>query len=142
MKKYKKEHYHDVFGDDYDFLLTHDVGLTAVLGCLGYKVYIERKKDTYFALFRIVIKEGITLDINKYYTESLSVNAYALTSNIEILSNIVLNPNYYTSVDVQMKSSPVKNKECIEVIDEKKSPRIDDEDSFDDGTRGYTVENF
>ena len=142
MKKYKQEHYHDVTDDYFNYLLTHDVGLAAVLGCLGYKVYIERKKDTYFALFRIVIKEGITLDINKYYTESLAVNAYALTSNIEILSNIVLNPNYYTSVDVNMKSSPVKNKECIEVVEDKKSPEIDDEYYNDDGIRGYSVENF
>lgn len=143
MKNFKKEHYSDATGDSYDFILTHDIGLTAVLGSMGHKVHLEKKKDTYFPLYRILVTEKINEDINSYYLGSLKVDASILTADIEILSNILCSYSDSFNVVVPMKSLPIENMESAKGSGDKKPSEIeaDDESCFAGFYRNYSVDS-
>ena len=104
MKNYKKGQYTDAFGDEHNYILTHNVGLTAALGSIGYEVILDSKKGNCFPHYRITIDKDIDENISRYYLGHITVNAYLLATNIEILSNISSEDSI--SISVPLKSSP------------------------------------
>lgn len=136
MKKYKREHYSDIFGDEYNYFITHDVGLAAALGSLGYKAYIQKKKDNYFPIYQIQSKDGIGENINSYYLGRFLVDAITLANNIEILSNIPCGSSDFISMEVPMKRSPVENKKVYKNNNKKKLIETEPNGKhYDDGIR-------
>ena len=89
MKKFIKAKHADIFGYKHDVVLTDDIGLAAALGSVGYDVFFEKQGKACFPYYRIVAREGIDADINRYYQGHLMVNAHLFAENIEALNNII-----------------------------------------------------
>lgn len=74
-------------GDSSSVFTTYDLGVSAALLCLGYKLERLERDNPRKALFVFKRKAGIEEYANRYFTDQLEVKARSFFDSIKALKN-------------------------------------------------------